>query len=261
LERRVVERTAQWEATNKELEAFAYSVSHDLRAPLRAIDGFSRILLEEHASQLPEEAHHYLDVVRSNAVQMGNLIDDLLAFSRLSRQPLSKRAVDLDDIVRQALSQLAVEREGRQVEVAIGQLPPSEADPALLKQVFVNLLSNALKYTKPRNPAKIEVGALMHGEAETALADATVYYVRDNGVGFDMRYGEKLFGVFQRLHRAEEFEGTGVGLATVHRIISRHGGRIWADAAVDRGATFYFTLAGADVMPEQVLRRTSLAAE
>jgi PAS domain S-box-containing protein len=261
LERRVVERTAQWEATNKELEAFAYSVSHDLRAPLRAIDGFSRILLEEHASQLPEEAHHYLDVVRSNAVQMGNLIDDLLAFSRLSRQPLSKRAVDLDDIVRQALSQLAVEREGRQVEVAIGQLPPSEADPALLKQVFVNLLSNALKYTKPRNPARIEVGALIDGEPESVLADATVYYVRDNGVGFDMRYGEKLFGVFQRLHRAEEFEGTGVGLATVHRIISRHGGRIWADAAVDRGATFYFTLAGADVMPEQVLRRTSLAAE
>jgi len=261
LERRVVERTAQWEASNQELEAFAYSVSHDLRAPLRAIDGFSRILLEEHALQLPEEAHHYLDVLRSNAVQMGDLIDHLLAFSRLSRQPLRKQNVDLDDLVRQVLEQLAVDREGRQVEVAIGQLPRSEADPALLKQVFVNLLSNALKYTKPRNPARIEVGALIGGEAESALADATVYYVRDNGVGFDMRYVEKLFGVFQRLHKAEEFEGTGVGLATVHRIVSRHGGRIWADAAVDRGATFYFTLAGADVMPEQVQRRISMAAE
>jgi PAS domain S-box-containing protein len=247
LEKRVVERTAELEVANKELEAFAYSVSHDLRAPLRAVDGFSRILLEEHASQLPEEPRHYLDVVRTNAVQMGNLIDDLLAFSRLSRQPLRKQTVDLDDIVRQALNQLAADQEGRQVEVAIGQLPGSEADPALLKQVFLNLLSNALKYTKPRNPARIEVGALMHGEAETAPADPAVYYVRDNGVGFDMRYVEKLFGVFQRLHRAEDFEGTGVGLAIVHRIISRHGGRVWADAAVDRGATFYFTLAGADI--------------
>jgi PAS domain S-box-containing protein len=261
LERRVAERTAQWEASNQELEAFAYSVSHDLRAPLRAIDGFSRILLDEHALQLPEEAHHYLDVVRSNAVQMGNLIDHLLAFSRLNRQPLRKQTVNLDDLVRQALEQLAVDREGRQVEVAIGQLPGCEGDPALLKQVFVNLLSNALKYTKPRNPARIEVGALMQGKAESAPADAAVYYVRDNGVGFDMRYAEKLFGVFQRLHKVEEFEGTGVGLAIVHRIISRHGGRIWADAAVDRGATFYFTLAGADVMPEQVQRRTSSAAE
>jgi PAS domain S-box-containing protein len=260
LEKRVVERTAELEVANKELEAFAYSVSHDLRAPLRAVDGFSRILLEEHASQLPEEPRHYLDVVRTNAVQMGNLIDDLLAFSRLSRQPLRKQTVDLDDIVRQALNQLAADQEGRQVEVAIGQLPRSEADPALLKQVFVNLLSNALKYTKPRNPAKIEVGALMHGEAETALADATVYYVRDNGVGFDMRYVDKLFGVFQRLHKADEFEGTGVGLAIVHRIISRHGGRIWADAAVDRGATFYFTLAGADATPQPEPKSTPMTA-
>jgi light-regulated signal transduction histidine kinase (bacteriophytochrome) len=153
-----------------------------------------------------------------------------------------------------------VDREGRQVEVAIGQLPGCEADPALLKQVFVNLLSNALKYTKPRNPARIEVGALMHGEAESVLADATVYYVRDNGVGFDMRYVEKLFGVFQRLHKAEEFEGTGVGLAIVHRIVSRHGGRIWADATVDRGATFYFTLAGADATPHPEPKSTPMTA-
>jgi PAS domain S-box-containing protein len=251
LELRVVERTVQWEASNKELEAFAYSISHDLRAPLRAIDGFSRILQEEHAPELPEEARHYLDVVRTNAVQMGNLIDDLLAFSRLSRQPLRKQPVDLNDVACQALNQLASDREGRQVEVEVGRLPCSEADPALLKQVFVNLLSNALKYTRPRSPARIEVGALRHGEAESVPQEAAVYYVRDNGVGFDMRYVEKLFGVFQRLHKAEEYEGTGVGLAIVHRIISRHGGRIWADAAVDRGATFYFTLAGAEITPQQ----------
>jgi PAS domain S-box-containing protein len=251
LERRVAERTAQYEATNQELEAFAYSVSHDLRAPLRAIDGFSRILLEEHGPNLAKEARHYLDVVQTNAVQMGELIDHLLAFSRLSRQPLRRVTVDLGVIVRQALDQLAVDPEGREVELVIGQLPGCEADPALLKQVFVNLLSNALKYTKPRNPARIEVGVLARDEAEPAQADTAVYYVRDNGVGFNMRYVEKLFGVFQRLHRAEEFEGTGVGLAIVQRIISRHGGRIWADAVVDRGATFYFTLAGAEVAPAQ----------
>ena len=250
LERRVAERTAQYEATNQELEAFAYSVSHDLRAPLRAIDGFSRILLEEHGPNLAKEARHYLDVVQTNAVQMGELIDHLLAFSRLGRQPLRKAPVDPGVIVRQALDQLAVDREGREVELVIGQLPGCEADPALLKQVFVNLLSNALKYTKPRNPARIEVGVLAQSEAEPGRANTAVYYVRDNGVGFNMRYVEKLFGVFQRLHRAEEFEGTGVGLAIVQRIISRHGGRIWADAAVDRGATFYFTLTGAEITPE-----------
>lgn len=245
LERRVLERTAQWEVANKELEAFAYSVSHDLRAPLRAIDGFSRILLEDHAPQLSEEAARYLNIVRNNAVQMGELIDDLLAFSRLGRQQVTKETVDVRALVRRALDDLAREHDGRRIQIRVGDLPFCEADPALLKQVFANLLGNALKYTRQRDPATIEIGVLPQG----GKPEAIVYFVRDNGAGFDMRYADKLFGVFHRLHRAEEYEGTGVGLAIVHRIISRHGGRVWADAAVDQGATFFFTLAGADPLP------------
>ena len=251
LERRVVERTAEWENSNRELDAFAYSISHDLRAPLRAIDGFSRILLEEFAPQLPPQAQHYLQVARSNAVQMGNLIDALLTFSRLSRKPLSKQVVDLAALTRQALRGLRAEREGRLVEITVGELPACYGDPQLLLQVMVNLLSNAHKYTRTRECARIDIGATTLAgwkrENPDALAPAvaednsTVYFVRDNGVGFDMQYRDKLFGVFQRLHSAGEFEGTGAGLATVQRIILRHGGQIWAEAEVDRGATFYFT--------------------
>jgi PAS domain S-box-containing protein len=235
LEKRVVERTAELEAANQELEAFAYSISHDLRAPLRAVDGFSRILLEEFGPQLPAEAQHYLQVARDNALQMGDLIDGLLAFSHLGRQPLHKQTVAPADLVRQVLEDLRLEQTGRRVEITVGHLPVCEGDPLLLKQVFVNLLSNALKYSRTRERALIEV----------ATADSTAYYVRDNGVGFDMRYADKLFGVFQRLHRVEEYEGTGVGLAIVQRIVHRHGGRIWADAKINQGATFYFTLAQA----------------
>ncbi len=253
LEQRVVERTVELKAANKELEAFAYSVSHDLRAPLRAVDGFSRILLEEHAPQLPEEAQHYLRMARKNAVQMGELIDDLLAFSRLGRQPLRKQTVAPADLVRQVLEDLRPEQEGRQVEITVGDLPACEGDPFLLKQVYVNLLSNGFKYTSTREVAKIEVGSLTSAEFERQGLDVRpedvgdvhvpVYYVRDNGIGFDMRYANKLFGVFQRLHGADEYPGTGVGLAIVHRIIQRHGGRVWANAAVNQGATFYFVLA------------------
>ena len=235
LEKRVVERTAELEAANRELEAFAYSVSHDLRAPLRAVDGFSRILLDEYGPQLPAEAQHYLQVARDNALHMGDLIDGLLAFSRLGRQSLHKQTVEPVDLVRQVLEDLRLEQIGRRVKITVGHLPVCEADPLLLKQVFVNLLSNALKYSRTRESACIEI----------ATADSTAYYVRDNGVGFDMRYADKLFGVFQRLHRAEEYEGTGVGLAIVQRIVHRHGGRVWADGGIDRGATFYFTLAQA----------------
>jgi len=242
LERRVIERTAQWEVSNKELEAFAYSVSHDLRAPLRAIDGFSRILLEDHASQLSEEAARYLNIVRKNAVQMGELIDDLLAFSQLGRQQVAKQSVDVRALVRGVLDDLAREQDGRRIQIRIGDLPACEADPVLLKQVFANLLGNALKYTRQRDPAAIEIGVV----PQAGKPEPIIYFVRDNGAGFDMRYADKLFRVFHRLHRAEEYEGTGVGLAIVHRIISRHGGRVWADAAVDQGATFFFTLAGAD---------------
>lgn len=237
LERRVAERTAEMAAANKELEAFSYSVSHDLRAPLRALDGFSRILLEEHAAQLAPEAQRYLGLVRDNASRMGELVDDLLTFSRLSRQPLKLQAVAPAELARRALEELHAEREGRRVEVVIGDLPSCQADPALLKQVFVNLLSNALKFTRRREVARIEVGSRDEG-------GEPVCFISDNGAGFDMRYSDKLFGVFQRLHRAEEYEGTGVGLAIVQRVIHRHGGRVWAEAETDKGATFYFTLGG-----------------
>lgn len=232
LDQRVRDRSAQLEMSNKELEAFAYTVSHDLRAPLRAIDGFSKILIDEYAPQLSEEPRRYLGIVRQNTKQMGDLIDGLLSFSRLHRQALSKETIAPADLVRQAWENLAVERGGRQIELTIADLPRCQADPLLLKQVFVNFLSNALKYSRTRKIAKIEVGC----------TDAEVYYIRDNGVGFDMRYCDKLFSVFQRLHTAAEYEGTGVGLAIVQRIIGRHGGRVWADAVLNKGATFYFTL-------------------
>jgi PAS domain S-box-containing protein len=242
LELRIIERTAQLEIANKELEAFSYSVSHDLRAPLRAMNGFSRILIEDYGPQMPDEARRYLHIVRDNARQMGQLVDDLLAFSRLSRQPLQKQQVEPNDIVRQVLGELGSEQAGRRINISIGDLPAVLADPSLLKQVYINLLSNALKYTRGRDEAQVEVGSRADGNRS---GEAT-YYVRDNGAGFDMQYADKLFGVFQRLHRAEEFEGTGVGLAIVQRIIDRHGGHIWAEAEENKGATFFFTLQGAN---------------
>ena len=235
LEQRVIARTAELVAANKELEAFSYSVSHDLRSPLRAIDGFSRILLEDYVAALPDDAQRYFQLIRDNAQQMGRLVDDLLAFSRLGRQPLSRRSVDPSGLVHQCLDDLRAEQAGRTIDVQIGTLLACMGDAALLKQVWINLLENALKYTRRRDPAVIVIGCKVMGQA-------AVYFVKDNGVGFDMRYSDKLFGVFQRMHRAEDYEGTGVGLAIVERIIHRHGGRIWAEAAVDQGATFFFTL-------------------
>ena len=237
LEARVVKRTAELEAANKELEAFSYSVSHDLRAPLRAINGFAGIVLEEFGPQLPPEARRYLDRICSGGKRMGELIDDLLSFSRLSRQPLNRQRVDTARLVEEALAEAKSTGTNRPVETHIGDLPPCMGDPALLKQVWINLLSNAVKYSRDRTPAIVEAGC--------EQADGkTVYFVRDNGVGFDMQYAGKLFGVFQRLHRADEFEGTGVGLAIVQRIVHRHGGHIWVTAEPDRGAAFYFTLEG-----------------
>ena len=235
LEERVRRRTAELEAANQELEAFSYSVAHDLRSPLRAMEGYARILVEEHAPALPPAVSEYVRDIRRNAVMMGLLIDDLLAFSRLSRQPLQKRLVAPGPIVRQVLEELRGEREGRSVETVVGELPPCYADPSLLKQVWSNLLGNALKYTRKRDQARVEVGSRKQDGEQ-------VYFVRDDGVGFDMRYAAKLFGVFQRLHRAADFEGTGVGLAIVKRVVQRHGGRVWAEAAVNQGATFSFTL-------------------
>jgi len=235
LEGELARRLSQLEATNRELEAFAYSVSHDLRSPLRAIEGFSRILLEEYHASLAPEAQRYLQFVRDNTVQMGNLITHLLAFSRVGRESLTKQPVELVAQVRDALEELRTEQSGRQVEVSIGELGMCKADPALLRQVWLNLLSNALKFTRQREVAMIEIGC-------QNVSDGCIYFVRDNGTGFDMQYADKLFSVFQRLHRLEDYEGTGVGLATVQRIVHRHGGRIWAEAQVNSGATFYFTI-------------------
>ncbi len=216
-----------------ELEAFSYSVSHDLRAPLRAINAFSRIVLEQNAATLGEELLGFLRLVRDNAVQMGQLVDDLLAFSRLNRAPLTKQIVHVNGMVEAVVA--THRTEGREVWVAVGDLPDVLGDPSLLRQVLINLIDNAFKYTRTRAKAHIEIGAqVIDGE--------TVIFVRDNGVGFDMRYANKLFDVFTRLHRAEDFEGTGVGLAIVQRIVQRHGCRIWAEAEVDKGATFFFTV-------------------
>jgi signal transduction histidine kinase/CHASE3 domain sensor protein len=231
----LAKRAALLETANNELEAFSYSVSHDLRAPLRAVNGFARILSEDYSDQLDDQLKRYLHLIRDNAGHMGRLIDDLLTFSRLSRQPLKKQPVALGEVARQVIRDLSAEAESRQVEWVIGDIPSCRADSALIKQVFVNLLSNALKYSGKRPEARIEVGVQQANGTPT-------YFVKDNGVGFDMRYANKLFGVFQRLHKAEEYEGTGVGLAIVQRIVQRHGGRVWAEAAVDQGATFYFTL-------------------
>jgi signal transduction histidine kinase len=233
----LMRHSQEMETANKELEAFSYSVSHDLRAPLRAVDGFSRILLEKHGAAMSPDALRYQKLVRDNARQMGRLIDDLLSFSRLSRQPLKRQTIAPAEIVREALHDLRHEPDNGQSRIAVNELPACDADPALLKQVYVNLISNAIKYSGRRETARIEIGCL-NGNG------APAYYVRDNGVGFDMKYAGKLFGVFQRLHRAEDYEGTGVGLAIVQRIVHRHGGSVWAEAAIDKGATFYFTLGG-----------------
>lgn len=231
-------RASQLEDANKELEAFCYSISHDLRAPLRAIDGFSRMVVEQFSATADPEALRYLARVRANAQQMGTLIDDLLAFSRLGRQPLTPRSVNTTELVRQCLDTLRVAESSGHVATAavtLGELPFCQGDPGLLREVWMNLLSNALKFSAKRPLPRVEAGSQVTN-------DQTVYFVRDNGAGFDMRYADKLFGVFQRLHAVKDFPGTGVGLALVQRIVHRHGGRIWAEAQPDRGATFYFTL-------------------
>jgi signal transduction histidine kinase len=237
LEQRVRERTAELEAANDELEAFCSSAAHDLRTPLRAITGFTEVLLDERSMQLPPEARRYVGSIRAGSAQMTQLIEDLLSFSRVGRQDLARRPTDLEALCQSVISELAPETRLRAIDLRIGRLPKVFADPALLRLVFANLLSNALKYSRYRTQAVIEV----RGEGGDKSEQATIS-IRDNGVGFDMKDAGKLFGVFQRLHHAHEFEGTGVGLATVRRIVERHGGRIWADATPGAGATFYFTL-------------------
>jgi signal transduction histidine kinase len=235
LEQRVRERTTQLEVANQEMEAFCYSVSHDLRAPLRHIDGFSKILLEDFGAQIAPEAAHCLNRIQLAILNMGHLVDDLLNLSRLTRTDLAARPVALGDVVNSVLIEMEPDLAGRKIDWRIGALPVVLGDSRLLKQVFVNLLANALKFTRGRDAAVIEVVHL-------PSAEETVIVIRDNGVGFNMKYAEKLFGVFQRLHSSAQFEGTGVGLATVQRIIQKHGGRVWAESQLEQGASFYFTV-------------------
>ena len=230
------QRAAQLETANRELESFSYSVSHDLRAPLRHIDGYLEMLIEEVGDTLPAEAQRHAKVISKASRQMGELIDDLLLFSRMGRAEMHEGKVELDGLVRETVEGLEMSTRGRNIIWKIPPLPRVWGDRSMLKQVFANLLGNAVKYTRPRDPAEIEIGCA--GEEGGRI----ILFVRDNGVGFDMKYAGKLFDVFQRLHGANEFEGTGIGLANVHRIIARHSGRIWAEAAPDQGATFYFTL-------------------
>ena len=239
LEHRVAERTAQLVASNKELEAFSYSVSHDLRAPLRHIEGYVGMLRRATEGILPENAVRYLDTISSSSVEMGQLIDDLLAFSRMSAEEMHEAPVALDTLIEEVLRGLHLATRDRHIEWKIESLPHVIGDFAMLRQVFANLIDNAIKYTKGREVAEIEIG--IAGVED----ERRIFFIRDNGAGFDMRYAHKLFGVFHRLHNAEEFEGTGIGLATTRRIIERHGGRTWAEGVVDQGATFYFTLRSA----------------
>ncbi len=233
--RALEERGRELEEANRELDGFSYSVSHDLRAPLRAIDGFSTMLLEDYGGRLDEEGRRQLAVIRRNTQRMGKLIDDLLAFSRLGRQPLNRSQVDVTRLVRAAIDESMAHDSSRAIEFCVGELPPAFGDAALLKQVFLNLLSNAIKYTRPRERARVEIQGRLDD-------DECVYGIEDNGVGFDMQYVGKLFGVFQRLHPVSAFEGTGVGLALVQRIVRRHGGRVWAEGERDQGAKFGFSL-------------------
>jgi light-regulated signal transduction histidine kinase (bacteriophytochrome) len=239
LEQRVAKRTAELKLANQELEAFSYSISHDLRAPLRAMGGFTRMLESQLGGQVSEEARYSMERIRVNTAKMGELIDGLLDFSSLNWMPVTKNKISPANIAQAVWEELRPEIGSRRAEIEITRLPACEADANLLKQVFTNLISNALKYSRDRDPAIIKVD-WRNEKGET------VYFVQDNGAGFDMAYADKLFRVFQRLHRADQFEGTGVGLAIVNRIIYRHGGRIWAEAQVDRGAAFYFTLGNHD---------------
>ena len=249
---RLSARTVELEAANRdlsvanrELEAFSYSVSHDLRSPLRTIDGLLRVVHEDFGDAIPPEARRHLETVAAQASRMSELTEDLLRLARLGREPLSKHPVDIRGLVQEVVDELRAAEAARQLEIRIGELPAAEADPSLLRQVWVNLVANALKFTRRRESALIEIsgaeragnGARVPGEAEHKL-----YSIRDNGAGFDPRRAERLFGIFQRLHAAKDFEGTGVGLSLARRIVERHGGSIWAESEPDRGAAFHFTL-------------------
>jgi light-regulated signal transduction histidine kinase (bacteriophytochrome) len=235
LNQELAHRSMELEGTNKELEAFAYSVSHDLRAPLRHMAGYTELLQKRVLSALDEKSLRYMAMIQESGKRMGSLIDDLLAFSRIGRAETRKSLFSLEQLAKETISEMRQETEGRDITWKVGALPNFYGDRSMLRLVLVNLLSNAAKFTRTRPKAEVEIGSAAGDEREM------VVFVRDNGVGFDMRYVNKLFGVFQRLHRSDTFEGTGIGLATVQRIVHRHGGRVWAEGIVDGGATFYFS--------------------
>ncbi|NCB96768.1 MAG: HAMP domain-containing protein [Bacteroidia bacterium] len=235
LEKRVAERTALLETANKELESFSYSVSHDLRAPLRHISGYLDLLMKRNTEQLDERGRHYIEAILESSVHMGNLIDDLLSFSRTGRMEINPDSLDMNKLVRDSIQLLDQELKDRQIEWKIETLPPVRGDYNMLRQVWVNLIGNAVKYTRKKEKATIEI-------ASQESEEEYIFFVKDNGAGFDMRYAQKLFGVFQRLHSNEEFEGTGIGLANVRQVVKKHGGRTWAEGEVDKGAIFYFTI-------------------
>jgi light-regulated signal transduction histidine kinase (bacteriophytochrome)/HAMP domain-containing protein len=236
LEERVAARTGELQAVNKDLESFSYSVSHDLRAPIRAVGGFTSLLIEDHGAELSVEARRKLDIIGKEAVRMGTLIDDLLAFSRLGRKALTPVDLDMQQLARAVYERLNHGANGaKPVDLKLGSMPRATVDQSLFEQVWANLISNAIKFSSKKDSPVIEIGGIS-AEREH------VYFVRDNGAGFDAAYRERLFGVFQRLHHDHEFPGTGVGLALVHRIVTRHGGRVWADGELGRGATFHFTV-------------------
>jgi signal transduction histidine kinase len=248
LNQELAKHAAELEASNSELESFAYSVSHDLRAPLRHIVGYSELLQKQASASLDDKSHRYIRTILESTRRMGNLIDDLLAFSRIGRVETKRTAVDLEQLVKEAVAEIGHDMKGRDIAWKIGALPVCYGDRSMLRLVVVNLISNAVKFTRKRRPAEIEIGSLSGNQKEIEV------FVRDNGAGFDMRYQNKLFGVFQRLHLPEEFEGTGIGLATVQRIIHRHGGKVRAEGAVDRGATFYFSLPKAQDAAERMAK-------
>lgn len=241
LEKLVKERTAQLEATNKEIESFSYSVSHDLRMPLISIQAFSRLLIEKYASRLDAKGKRFLSAIQKSSKQMDQLINGLLALSKLKKQELKATEIDMGNLARDVFEELKTVNPGRVVKLVVHHPPTGVGDSSMIRQVVVNLLSNAMKFTRKREEAVIEIGGSYDG-------DETIYYIKDNGVGFNMAEADKLFGVFQRLHSADEYEGTGIGLTIVQRIITRHGGRVWAEAKPDEGATFYFTLPGKCVL-------------
>jgi light-regulated signal transduction histidine kinase (bacteriophytochrome) len=235
LEQKVIDRTAQLETVNKELESFSYSVSHDLRAPIRAINGYATILHEDHSRELGTAGNDAVHSIQQNSKRMGNLIDDLLAFSKLGRKQVTVSEIKMNALIKLINEELLTDQEKTKIKLFVHTLPPAKGDLSLIKQVWINLISNAVKYSKYKQEPTIEIGSYKKDKL-------VVYYVKDNGAGFDMQYYDKLFGVFQRLHSQEEFEGTGIGLAIVQKIVHRHNGTVWADSKPDEGTCFYFSL-------------------